>query len=75
MTFLDRLRVENAVMVYDFWMDLRGVRGRRRRELRRELRTNLRDAAADVGMGTALDRSFSRSPAIRAIRSSSLGHA
>lgn len=42
----DRLRVENAVFSYSFWLDLRGIAGRRRRDLRRELRANLQDAAA-----------------------------
>lgn len=54
MNIIDRIRTENAVQRYDFWLELRGVRGRRRRELRRELRTNLADAAADVGVTRAL---------------------
>lgn len=56
MTVVDTVRIETALMIYGFWMDLRGTPGPRRRELRRELRANLRDAAAEVGTGTALDR-------------------
>ena len=54
MTIIDRIRMENAVQRYDFWLDLRGVPMRRRRELRRELRSNLSAASADVGMTRAL---------------------
>ncbi|KGN41096.1 hypothetical protein [Knoellia aerolata] len=54
MTVLDRLRIENAVLRYDFWLEMRGVRGSRRRELRRELRANLGAASADVGTTRAL---------------------
>ena len=49
MNVLDRLRVEWAVLRYDFWLDLRGTPRRRRRDLRRELRANLRDAAGRSG--------------------------
>lgn len=54
MTVLDRLRIENALLRYDFWLEMRGVRGSRRRELRRELRGNLTEASADVGTTRAL---------------------
>lgn len=53
-TMTDRFRIENAVQRYDFWLDMRGVPTRRRRELRRELRANLTEAGADVGMTHAL---------------------
>ncbi|MFW5470144.1 hypothetical protein ACOCJ4_08880 [Knoellia sp. CPCC 206435] len=54
MTVQDRLRIENALLRYDFWLEMRGVRGSRRRELRRELRANLVEASADVGTTRAL---------------------
>lgn len=54
MNVIDMLRREYAVQRYEFWLELRGVRGRRRRALRQELRANLGDAAADVGMTAAL---------------------
>lgn len=54
MSVLDRLRIESAVLRYDFWLEMRGVPGSRRRELRRELRANLDEASADVGTTRAL---------------------
>ncbi|MFC7488418.1 hypothetical protein ACOCJ7_09035 [Knoellia sp. CPCC 206453] len=54
MKLFDRLRVEYAIIRYDFWLELRGVRGPRRRDLRRELRANLAEASADVGTTRAL---------------------
>lgn len=54
MNLVDRVRVERAIWSYDWWLDLSGANGRRRRELRRELRTNLRDAAAHVGVRDAV---------------------
>ncbi len=53
---LDRARIERAVWSYDFWLDLRGTPGRRRRRrgLRRELRANLVDAGAVVGTRVAV---------------------
>ncbi len=54
MTTIDRLRIESAILRYDFWLEMRGVRGSRRRDLRRELRTNLTEAGADVGTTRAL---------------------
>ncbi len=54
MRLLDRIRLESAVLRYDFWLELRGVGGRERRGLRHELRENLRSAAEDVGMERAL---------------------
>ncbi len=52
-SFLDKLRVGEAVSSYDFWLSLRGVRGRRRRELRAELRANLWEATQRVGVREA----------------------
>lgn len=54
MSLVDRARIERAVLSYDFWLDLRGTPGRRRRELRRELRANLVDAGAAVGTRAAV---------------------
>ena len=54
MSVLDRLRIESALLRYDFWLEMRGVPGSRRRELRRELRANLGEASADVGTTRAL---------------------
>ena len=54
MNVLDRARVEWAIRSYDWWLDLRGANGRRRRELRRELRANLMDAAQHVGARDAV---------------------
>jgi hypothetical protein len=45
----DKLRIADAVSSYDFWLGLRGVGVRRRRELRAELRANLWEAAQRVG--------------------------
>lgn len=54
MNLVDRVRTETAIARYDFWLEMRGVRGSRRRDLRRELRTNLAEAGADVGTTRAL---------------------
>ena len=54
MTVQDRLRIENALLRYDFWLEMRGVAGFRRRALRRELRANLLAASEDVGTTRAL---------------------
>ena len=54
MSITDQLRIESAVLRYDFWLDYRGVRGRRRRELRRELRANLAEATALEGSRAAV---------------------
>ncbi len=54
MNIVDRIRTEYAIQRYDFWLELRGVRGSRRRELRRELRANLAEAGAEVGVTRAL---------------------
>lgn len=54
MNVVDRARVEYAVTRYDFWLDLRGTRGRDRKALRRELRDNLKAAVADAGITRAL---------------------
>jgi hypothetical protein len=54
MNVLDRVRIERAVFAYDWWLDLRGVPWRRRRDLRAELRSNLRDAASRTCARTAV---------------------
>ena len=54
MNVLDRVRIEQAVLSYDWWLDLRGTPWRRRRDLRSELRANLRDAAAHTGAPAAV---------------------
>lgn len=54
MKIIDLARVEYAITRYDFWLDLRGTRGRDRKALRRELRDNLRAAVDDVGITRAL---------------------
>lgn len=54
MNVLGHLRIERAVQSYDFWLDLRGAAGSRRRELRRELRANLREAAGRRGATAAV---------------------
>jgi len=54
MNVLDRIRVDRVVAGYDFWLEARGVPGRRRRDLRRELRSNITEAARDVGVRPAL---------------------
>lgn len=52
--FVDKIRVGEAVSSYDFWLGLRGVSGRRRRELRAELRANLWEATERVGVKEAI---------------------
>ena len=32
MTIIDRARIESAILRYDFWLEMRGVRGSRRRD-------------------------------------------
>ncbi len=54
MNILDRARISWAVARYDFWMDVRGVPGRTRKDLRRELSANLQDAAASHGARSAI---------------------
>ena len=54
MNIVDRSRIAGAVARYDFWMDFRGVPGRRRKELRTELRANLDEAAEREGTTRAL---------------------
>lgn len=54
MNAIDRLKIETAIVRYDFWLEMRGVSGSRRRDLRRELRGNLTEASADVGTTRAL---------------------
>jgi hypothetical protein len=52
--FIDRWRIARAVIRYDFWLELRGVGRRRRRDLREELRANLDAAAERVGAAQAV---------------------
>lgn len=54
MNIVDRLRVEAAVQRFEYHLELRGTRGRRRRDLRRELRSNLTEAAGAEGVPAAL---------------------
>lgn len=54
MNLIDKIRIEYAVQKYDYWLELRGTRGRVRKALRRDLRDNLRAATADVGVTQAL---------------------
>ncbi len=54
LSLVDRYRIGTAVNRYDTWLTLRGVGGRRRRDLRDELRTNLWDAAQQGGARQAL---------------------
>lgn len=54
MSIVDLVRIESAINRYDFWLELRGTRGRDRRAMRRELRDNLKAAATDVGTTRAL---------------------
>jgi hypothetical protein len=54
MNVLDRIRIERAVLAYDWWLDLRGTPWRRRRDLRSELRANLREAATISGARAAV---------------------
>jgi hypothetical protein len=54
MNVLDRVRIEWAVLGYDWWLDLRGASWRRRRDLRAELRANLREATARHGSKAAV---------------------
>lgn len=54
MNILDRARIERAVWSYNFWLDVRGVPRRRRRNLRRELRANLHDSAHRNGAADAV---------------------
>ncbi len=53
-SWLDRLRVGEAVSNYDFWLSLRAIGGRRRRDLREELRANLWAATLRVGSRDAV---------------------
>lgn len=54
MSLSDRIRIERAVLTYDFWLDLRGAPWRRRRDLRAELRANLRESTARNGSRAAV---------------------
>jgi hypothetical protein len=50
----DRVRISSALIRYEFWLELRGVNRRRRRDLIEELRGNLHDATAQIGSGPAV---------------------
>ena len=54
MNLADRVRLERAVWSYSFWLDVRCVTWRRRRQLRAELRANLHDAAERTDARTAV---------------------
>jgi hypothetical protein len=41
-------RIARAVLAFDFWLVLAGIRGKRRRDLRADLRANLYEAAAET---------------------------
>jgi hypothetical protein len=45
----DRWRISATLVRYEFWLELREVQRRRRRDLIEELRANLHDATAQVG--------------------------
>lgn len=53
--WVDRTRITLAVVRYDNWLGLQGVRRRRRRDLCEELRANVWDAATRGGARRALD--------------------
>jgi hypothetical protein len=50
----DRWRISTALVRYEFWLELRNVNRRRRRDLIEELRANLHDATAQVGSRQAV---------------------
>ncbi len=50
----DRVRLSWLSARYDFWLDLKSVPRRVRRDLRQELVANVRDAAADIGVSRAI---------------------
>lgn len=50
----DRLRLSWLSARYDFWLDLKSVPRRVRRDLRHELVANVRDAATDMGVPQAI---------------------
>lgn len=52
--FIQAIRLGAADVRYDFWLDMCGVRGRRRRDLRSELRGNLVEASERVGSRNAV---------------------
>lgn len=53
-SFLDKLRIADAVSSYDFWLGWQGVGGRARRTARTELRANLWEATQQVGAREAV---------------------
>jgi hypothetical protein len=53
MSAFDWIRIRRTMLAYDYWMDVQGVPGRRRKELRAELVGNLTDASATVGYPAA----------------------
>lgn len=53
MSAFDWIRIRRTMLAFDYWMDVEGVRSRRRKELRAELVGNLTDATAAVGFPAA----------------------
>ncbi len=53
MSAFDWIRIRRTMLAYDYWMDVEGVPGRRRKELRAELVGNLTDASAAAGYPAA----------------------
>lgn len=54
MNTLDRIRIEWALTRFSFYLDIRFIARKRRKELKGELRANLNEAQADQGMREAL---------------------
>ncbi|MBP6996763.1 MAG: hypothetical protein KBB39_11555 [Phycicoccus sp.] len=55
MSLIDTMRIEAAVLRYDFWLEGFDVYFGERRAMRRDLRANLTEAAAAEGTTAALD--------------------
>lgn len=55
MSLIDTIRIEAAVLRYDFWLEGFDVYFGERRAMRRDLRANLTEAAAAEGTTAALD--------------------
>lgn len=64
----DHWRIGRAVIAVDFWLELRAVSGKRRRDLRAELRANLYEAARADGSAAAVS-------ALGSLRELSAGYA
>jgi hypothetical protein len=56
LSIIDRTRIWWAAKRYDFWLDLRFVPRKRRKDLALELRSNLSAASGRHGVGEALKR-------------------